>query len=91
MKRRDHAPGDGFAVQQRTITARRLNRMAEGVAEIENHAHTKLPLIQADHLGLHPDGGRDHLLQRRRIALVNGLAMALNEAEERRIPDEPQP
>ena len=63
--------------------------MADGVAEIENHAHTELPLIHTDHLGLHPYGGRDHLLQRRGIALVKGLAMALNEAEERRVPDEP--
>ena len=50
-------------MQQGTITAGRLNRVAEGVAEIENHAHPELPLIQSDHLGLDPDGGRDHLLQ----------------------------
>src|SRR5271156_5935730 len=81
--------GDGLAVQQGTITAGGLNRMADGVAEIEKHAHTELPFIQTDYLGLDPDGDRDHLLERGGIALVKGLAMALNEAKERGVPDEP--
>ena len=89
MESRDHAPGDRFPVEQRMITTGRLDRMAERVAEIENHAHAKFPFILAYYIGLNPDGGGDHFLERCRIALVDGFAVTFNEAEKRRIADEP--
>ena len=76
-------------MQQRAITAGRFNGVAEGVPKIENHAYTGLALIQTHHLGLHPYGGGDHLLERSRVALGNEFAVTFDETEEGRIPDKP--
>src|SRR6202034_553676 len=88
VERRHHAPGDRFAMEESTISAGRLNCVAEGVAKIEKHANTHFPLIQSDHFGLDSDGSRDHFLDRCRVALVNQLAVTLDKAKQRRIADE---
>src|SRR5690349_24075285 len=48
-----HADGDSLAMQQRSAEARRrLERVAEGVAEIEQRAQSALALVGGDDRGL---------------------------------------
>ena len=64
--RQHHADGDALAVEQAVGEAgRRLQRMAEGVAEIEQRALAGLALVARDDRGLGAAGRRDGVLARR--------------------------
>ena len=66
FRRQHHADGNAFAVEQAVGKAGRgLQRMAEGVAEIEQRALAGLALVARDDRGLGAAGGRDRVLARR--------------------------
>ncbi|MNX86132.1 hypothetical protein D3C86_1180010 [compost metagenome] len=61
--RQHHADGDAFAVHQplAVIIGRRFQRMAEGVAEVEQRAHAVFFLVGHHHIGLGLAAGRNRL------------------------------
>ncbi len=66
FRRQHHADGNAFAVEQAIGKAGRgLQRMAEGMAEIEQRALAVLALVAGDDRGLGAAGGRDGMLARR--------------------------
>ena len=65
FRRQHHADGDALAMEQAVGKAgRRFQRMAEGVAEIEQRALAGLALVAGDDRGLGAAGGRDRMLAR---------------------------
>ena len=57
-----HAPRDRFAVQEPFVARFGLERMAEGVTEIEDAAEIALALIGGDHFSLNADRRGDDAL-----------------------------
>ena len=53
VERREHAPGDGFAVQQFFVSGGCFDGVADGVAEVEDHAQAGFALVDADDFSLH--------------------------------------
>ena len=88
FERDQHAPGDRFAVQNRSKAGDGFNRMADGVAEIENHPQPGFFFVQTDDLGLHANGCGDNLFERLWIAPVNERSIGFDEAKEAGVPDE---
>ena len=60
LQRRDHAERDRLAVQQ-AVARRRLQRVPDGVAEVQDRAPARFRLVRRDHVGLHPNRARDDL------------------------------
>ena len=54
-----HAPGDGLAVQKADVAGLGLERVAEGVTEIQDAAQIAFALVAGDHFGFHADGIAD--------------------------------
>ena len=61
MQRGDAAPGDRFAVQELAVVGGGLDGVADGVAEVEDHAQAGFLLVLADDLGLDADAGGDDM------------------------------
>ena len=55
----EHAPGDGFAVEELLVVGGGFDGVAEGVAEVEEHAEAGFALVGGDDVGLHADAGGD--------------------------------
>ena len=88
QRRRQAKPhGDGLAVQQGPVEAGLgLQRMAEGVAEVEQRAAALgafLALVGFDHAGLEPAGFEHGMGQCRRVAGDDGRAVRLAPVPER--------
>ena len=60
MRSRDHSPGNRFAMQKTPITRFSLERMPNGMSEIQHSSQPVLPLVGGDYLGLQPYRFRDH-------------------------------
>ena len=60
---RNHAPADGFAMQEVLVAGLRLQGVADGVAEVQNPALATLAFVRAHHVGLHFHTLDDQLLQ----------------------------
>src|SRR5579884_10606 len=82
MQRRNHAPGNGFAVQQLFVSCDSLDRMSNRMAKVQNHAQTRLALIYAYHIGLHADGGGNHVLEGLCLPAKNGVDIPLHKFKE---------
>ena len=65
--RQQHADADGFAVQPFAVAGSRLDRVAEGVAEVQQRAATVLALVLGDDPGLDLAGAADREGERRRV------------------------
>ena len=63
LRRGNHAPGHGLAMQKMTVAGRRFQRMADGVAEIQHAAQPAFALVRRYHLGLQPHRFRNHPFQ----------------------------
>ena len=84
-ERQADADGDGFAVQQPVGEAGpRLERMAERVAEVEQHALARFRLVAGDDAGLALHGDGDGVGQRRRVPGEHGRPVLLQPGEIRR-------
>ena len=53
---RAHAPRHGLAVQEARVAGFGFQRVAEGVAEIQDAAQIAFAFVAADHFGFHADG-----------------------------------
>ena len=82
---RDGAPGDSFAMQQLPVSGGGFDGVADGVAEIENHAQTAFVLIGGHDGGFHADGGDDDLLQCVGFKLKQARGVRFHEAEQRSV------
>ena len=82
--RHHHAAADRFAVQPFAVADARLDRVAEGVAEIEDGAQAALALVLAHDVGLDFAGARDRMRQRGRVARQQLVDVLLDPVEERR-------
>ena len=65
----NHSPGDGFAVKQALVAGFGLERVADGVAEVENAAQAAFLLVGGDDFGLQLYARGDHAFQFHGIAL----------------------
>ena len=83
----DHAAADRLAVQPFAVAQARLDRVAEGVAEVQNSAQAALALVAADHLRLDLAGALHRLRQRRLVARAQPLDAGLDPGEELGIGD----
>ena len=54
-----HAPGDGFAVEELLVVGGGLDGVADGVAEVEDHAQAGFFFVLADDVGFDADAGGD--------------------------------
>ncbi len=88
VQRGDAAPGDRFAVEELAVVGGRLDGVADGVTEVEDHAQAGLLLVLADDLGLDADAGGDDLLQGGGVSRQDGVAVLLHEAEEGWVADD---
>ena len=77
-----HAPGDGFAVQQPRVFSFRLQRVAEGVAEIENPAQIAFALVGADDLGFDANRSRNNAFDNLRLLRQNLRGAAVQRFEQ---------
>ena len=68
--RRLHADGHRLAVQQRAVPGGRLERVADGVPVVEQHALAALAFVAFDDVGLELDCARDDWSQRFARSLV---------------------
>ena len=75
-------------MQQGAEAGDSFNRMADGVAKIQNHAQAGLTLVFADNFGLHAYGCGDDPVEQGGIAGENTLLLALHQAEQRAVADE---
>ena len=81
----DHADGHGFAMEQVVaIAAFQLQRMAEGVAQIQQRPGAGLPLILGDDGGLGGAADAHGALPRGIVAVDDGRPMLLEPGEEGR-------
>ena len=55
----DASPGDGFAVEELLVVGGGLDGVAEGVAEVEDHAEAEFFFVLVDDVGFDADGGGD--------------------------------
>jgi hypothetical protein len=53
----DGTPGDGFAVEELLVVGSGFDGVAEGVAEVEDHAQAGLFFVLFDDAGFDADGG----------------------------------
>ncbi len=63
--RADEAPADRLAVGEAPVAGHRLERVAEGVAEVQDVAQAALALVALDDVGLDPAGGGDRVVDLR--------------------------
>ena len=59
VERGDHAPADGFAVQELLVVGGGFDGVADGVAEVQDHAQAGLFFVVADDVGFDADAGGD--------------------------------
>jgi hypothetical protein len=83
-----HARGHCFAMQPVAVARRGLDRMSEGVAEIQDGAQTLLALVVSDHVRLDLAGAPDCVDHRRIVARDQALDVRFDPLQERRVADE---
>ena len=88
VQRGDRTPRNRLAMQQLAVVRGRLDGVADGVAEVQDHAQAGLLLVLADDLGLDADAGGDDLLQGGGVSRQDGVAVLLHEAEEGWVADD---
>ena len=64
VQRGDAAPGDRLAVEELAVVGGGLDGVADGVAEVEDHAQAGFLLVLADDVGLDADAGGDDRARR---------------------------
>ena len=74
-----HPPRDRLAMQQLFVLRGRLNRMAERVPEIQNHAQSRLALISINHICLHTHAGRHDISENLRVTCKNAFTLTLEQ------------
>ena len=57
----DAAPGDGFAVEELLVVGGGFDGVADGVAEVEDHAQAGFFFVFADDVGFDADAGGDYV------------------------------
>ncbi len=82
------SPGDGFAVKQALVAGFGLERVADGVAEIEHAAQAAFVLVGGNDFGFQLHGLRDKAFQFHRIALQNLRALLFKAQEKIEIADD---
>src|ERR1700728_1724138 len=85
---RDHAPANGFAMQQGFVAGGLLERVADRVTEIENHAEAIFAFVAMDDTGLHTDGRDNHLFERLGIAAQTLVDVLFHEADQAAVADD---
>ena len=82
----DHAPADGLAVEEFAVAGGGFDGVAEGVAEVEDHAEAGLALVGGDDVCLDADAGGDDVGNGFWVGGVggveDGVCVALEKAEE---------
>jgi hypothetical protein len=66
--RHHHAAADRFAVQPFAVAEAVLDRVAEGVAEVQHGAQAAFALVAPHHVGLDLAGAQDRVRQRGVVA-----------------------
>jgi len=84
----DHAPADGFAMQQEFIAGGLLEGVAYRVAEIEDHAQAVFALVAVHHAGLDADGRGDHFLEGLGVAGQDRIGILFQEADQGAVADD---
>ena len=84
----DHAPADGFAVQEAAVAGGGFERVAERVAEIQYLAQAAFAFVGADDPRLDGGRARNDVGERGGIAAEHGVHAALQEFEELCISDD---
>ncbi len=79
----EHAPADGFAVEQGSVICHSFDGMTEGMAVVEDHAEAAFALIESDDFGFHANGGGDDSGEGGVIGCEDGLCVAFHVGEER--------
>ncbi len=82
MKGCNAAPGDSFAVQELFVAGGRLDGVAEGMAEVEDHAEVGLFFIFVDDVGLDLDAVGDDAGEDGGVAGFGGVLMLFEVGEE---------
>ena len=71
----DAAPGDCFAVEEFAVVGGGLDGVADGVAEVEDHAEAGFFLVLGDYVGFDLDGGGDDPLEGDRIGSTRNRSL----------------
>src|SRR5947209_5794532 len=74
-----HTPAHSFSMQQLRVTGSGLQRVAYGVAEVQNAAQIRLALVGTNHLGLYAHGINNEPLQGLAVALADLLRLCSHE------------
>ncbi len=82
----DRSPGDGFAVEELPVAGGGFDGVAEGVAEVEDHAEAGFALVGGDDVGFDADAGGDDAGEEGGVLGVGGgedaVGAGFEEAEE---------
>ncbi len=78
----DGAPGDGFAVEELAVVGGGLDGVADGVAEVEDHAQAGFFFVLGDDFGFDADAGGDDVLEGGRIPHLRGEMWGTPSAED---------
>ena len=82
-----HARGDARAVAEREV-ARRLDRVADGVAEVQDLAEPALALVRVHHVALDLDVAADHVREVLAVEALGVDGMRRQAAEQRLVADD---
>ncbi len=86
--RERHADADGFAVQPALVAADGLERVAEGVARVQQRAAALLAFVLGDDGGLDLAAAPNRVGQRRGVEAPQVVDVALEPREERGVDDD---
>ena len=87
-RRERHADADGFAVQPALVAADGLERVAEGVAQVQQRAAALLAFVLGDDGGLDLAAAPNRVGQRRGVEAPQVVDVALEPREERGVDDD---
>ena len=78
----DAAPGYGFAVEELFVVGGGFDGVADGVAEVEDHAQAGLFFVFADDVGFDADGGGYDAGEGGGVSCEDGVGVLFHVAEE---------
>ena len=78
----DAAPGDGFAVEELLVVGGGFDGVADGVAEVEDHAEAGFFFVFADDVGFDADRGGDDMGESGGVTCEDGFGVLFHVAEE---------
>ncbi len=84
-----HAPGYRFAMLVAAVAGHALQRVAEGMAKIQDLAQSRFTLVPAHNTGFDLHRSRDDVFERLSIAAKHGREICFQEGEEFRIGNDP--